>query len=506
MKHISHTFLSFLIFMACVVPGASALTVATEPGGLADAVGDAFGASELIVNGAVDASDFDFISEKMPALRSLDLGGAVISAYDGAPTLTGRTSSPANVLPDCALMLPQLKQLALPADLEAIGDGALGGSGITDVVIPAGVKSIGVSAFAECKSLKAISVPESVGTLGAGAFKGCTALSTAVIQAAVPEVPDELFMGCVGLAEVQVPPTVKTIGNDAFNGCLSMSAFGFPTSLVSIGDRAFYGSGIATADFGVCSNLKSIGGWAFADCNSLATVDFNPSVSSIGTGAFFNDASLMMDVLPAQVTKVRDFAFRGIGGGNKELAVAEAVDSIGAYAFANWSHVQKLVLPESLEYIGDGAMANWTALDSIVAEAPVKVPALGADVWRGVAQKDVKLVVPLALMGDYEAAPQWKEFDVTSKDLSTRIDITDAAVATDGVTARFSGMMLDIDAPVDIVDVTLFDIRGRGYRFQAQTDGKHASVDTSAWNAPVMIVRVLLSDGTVAALKLSRGQ
>ena len=42
----------------------------------------------------------------------------------------------------------------------------------TDVVIPAGVKSIGVSAFAECKSLKAISVPESVGTLGAGAFKG----------------------------------------------------------------------------------------------------------------------------------------------------------------------------------------------------------------------------------------------------------------------------------------------------------------------------------------------
>ena len=505
MKHISHTFLSFLIFMACVVPGASALTVATEPGGLADAVGDAFGAFELTVTGAVDASDFDFISEKMPALRSLDLGGAVISAYDGAPTLTGRTSSPANVLPDCALMLPQLKQLALPADLEAIGDGALGGSGITDVVIPAGVKSIGVSAFAECKSLKAISVPESVGTLGAGAFKGCTALSTAVIQAAVPEVPDELFMGCVGLAEVQVPPTVKAIGNDAFNGCLSMSAFVFPTSLVSIGDRAFYGSGIATADFGVCSNLKSIGGWAFADCNSLATVDFNPSVSSIGTGAFFNDASLMMDVLPAQVTKVRDFAFRGIGGGNKELAVAEAVDSIGAYAFANWSHVQKLVLPESLEYIGDGALANWPALESIVAEAPGKVPALGADVWRGVAQKDVKLVVPLALMGDYEAAPQWKEFDVTSKDLSTRIDITDAAVATDGVTARFSGMMLDIDAPVDIVDVTLFDIRGRGYRFQVQTDGEHASVDTSAWNAPVMIVRVLLSDGTVAALKLSRG-
>ena len=64
MKHISHTFLSFLIFMACVVPGASALTVATEPGGLADAVGDAFGAFELTVTGAVDASDFDFISEK----------------------------------------------------------------------------------------------------------------------------------------------------------------------------------------------------------------------------------------------------------------------------------------------------------------------------------------------------------------------------------------------------------------------------------------------------------
>ena len=504
MKHISHTIISLFVFLACGMPDVAAKTVATEPGGLADAVGDATDATELTVTGAVDASDFDFISEKMPALRSLDLGGAVIAAYNGVPTLTGRTSSPANVLPECSLMLPRLKKLVLPANLESIGDGALGSSGITGVVIPASVKSIGASAFAECKSLEAISVPASVSALGTGAFKGCESLATAIIRAEVAGLPAGLFMGCSRLADVQVPSAVKDIGCDAFNGCSSLSEFGFPSSLVTIGDKAFYGCGIMAADFGGCSKLESIGDWAFADCNGLMAVDFNSAVSSIGKGAFYNDASLILDEMPGRVLDVSDFAFRGIGGGGKELHVAATVDSIGAYAFANWSHVQKLVLPESLEYIGDGAMANWTALDSIVAEAPVKVPALGADVWRGVAQKDVKLIVPLTLMSAYEAAPQWKEFDVTSADTSTRIDIACTPDAIDGVTARFSGMALDIDASVDIADVALFDMQGRGYRFPVRKAGNHASVDTSAWNAPVMIVRILLSDGTVAALKLSR--
>lgn len=504
MNHISRITFSLLLSAVCGVGDMSALTVTATPGALSDAVGNAAGATELIVKGAIDAGDFDFISERMTALQSLDLGDAVIAAYSGAPTAAGRTSSPANTLPECALMLPRLRNIVLPESLTAISDGAFGGAGIVSVVIPGGVRSIGTSAFAECKSLASVVVPSAVSELGHGVFRGCDAMVSASVNAAVDAIPAEMFMGCGKLSEVKLPASVRSIGADAFNGCVSLENVTFPSALVSIGDRAFYGTGICEANFAGGNQLSSIGNWAFADCRELASVKFSDSLASIGKGAFYNDASLALEAFPRNAGKVSDFALRGVGAADGKLLAGTAVDSIGAYALAGWTRVQKLVLPESLEYIGDGAMANWTALDSIIAEAPLSVPALGADVWRGVNQADVKLLVPSALHSEYSAAPQWRDFDVVTKDLSTRTEIVVSVSGDDDITARLKGMTLEIEASEPISDVTLFDLQGRAYQFPFNREGTSASVDTSAWNSRVMIVRVLLSDGTAGAIKLSR--
>ena len=60
-----------------------------------------------------------------------------------------------------------------------------------DVVIPAGVTSIGDKAFAWCSSLKSVEIPKGVTSIGKGAFFGCSSL-----EIVLPEgmnIADEAF-------------------------------------------------------------------------------------------------------------------------------------------------------------------------------------------------------------------------------------------------------------------------------------------------------------------------
>ena len=49
--------------------------------------------------------------------------------------------------------------------------------GVTEVVIPEDVTSIGNFAFYECRSLTSIIIPDSVTEIGEGAFEGCEKLN-----------------------------------------------------------------------------------------------------------------------------------------------------------------------------------------------------------------------------------------------------------------------------------------------------------------------------------------
>ena len=62
--------------------------------------------------------------------------------------------------------------VTIPANLgiTRIGDYAFEGSGITSVIIPSGVTSIGECAFLGCKRLTGITIPPSVISIEAGAI------------------------------------------------------------------------------------------------------------------------------------------------------------------------------------------------------------------------------------------------------------------------------------------------------------------------------------------------
>ncbi|WP_457848591.1 leucine-rich repeat domain-containing protein, partial [Staphylococcus aureus] len=81
-----------------------------------------------------------------------------------------------------------------------IGDGALTGSTIEEIVIPASVTSIGRGAFAACTRLKTIAIPATVTEAGTHLLTGCTALTRVRVMSGA--VPASAFAGCTALAEV----------------------------------------------------------------------------------------------------------------------------------------------------------------------------------------------------------------------------------------------------------------------------------------------------------------
>jgi len=503
MKTVINIFVAIAVSMVAGILPVCALTVESRAGHLHEAVGDEAGtAVALTVIGTMDVRDFEFVSAEMPALAALDLSGTRIVEYNGEATALGRTSAPADVLPECALMCMNLKHVALPVTLAAIADGALGASGIEAIDIPAGVKSLGTAAFGNCRSLKSIVVPAAVENMGINVFKGCTALETATVAASVDELPECTFMGCTALKKVTLPVSLISIGGSAFAGCSALVDCAFPASLTNIGNKAFAGTALAAVDLGNTA-MKSIGDWAFADCANLGVVEFGNELQTMGKGAFYNDATLRLAALPKGLTEVDDFSLRGIGNVGETALADTKVGRIGDFALANWKCVQAFTLPASLRSIGNGAMANWSDVKAIYGTTLLAVPVLGADVWRGVAQNEIDLFVPDNLESQFKATDQWKEFNVKAKN-STTDEMMIQPGREDGVMVHFEGMSLVVEADDEIAGVQLFDVQGRSFILPAYAESRRVVVDTSAWGGAVLIVRVALADGSSAALKLMR--
>ena len=90
-----------------------------------------------------------------------------------------------------------------------------GGTKITEIVIPEGVKEL--YGFANCKTLKTITLPDSIEILGPEAFYGCTALEVANLPANLKyiRVDDDwygsCFENCSSLKELKIPESLTQI-------------------------------------------------------------------------------------------------------------------------------------------------------------------------------------------------------------------------------------------------------------------------------------------------------
>jgi hypothetical protein len=117
----------------------------------------------------------------------------------------------------------------------SIGDDAFSDSGLTTIIIHAGVN------------------------MGAEVFYNCANLESASIDSNTNE---NMFTGCDGLTSIIIDSNVTTIGNFAFTGCSSLTVLEFSTSIEIIGEAAFI------------------------NCSNLVSLTFNGSAPSLGVDAF----------------------------------------------------------------------------------------------------------------------------------------------------------------------------------------------------------------------------
>ena len=91
------------------------------------------------------------------------------------------------------------------------------------VVIPASVKTIGTSAFADCEKLNTL-IFEKGGScsISESAFQGCTLLKTVDLNGSVVSIGERAFMNCKQLSKLRVGKELTEIGIDAFMGCEQM--------------------------------------------------------------------------------------------------------------------------------------------------------------------------------------------------------------------------------------------------------------------------------------------
>ncbi len=210
----------------------------------------------------------------------------------------------------------------IPALVTSIGAFAFAVSGLTSIVIPKSVTSIGDSAFGGNSVLTSVTFEKdsALQTIGSDAF-AYSGLTSIVIPKSVTSIGDSAFYQISVLTSVtfEADSALQTIGSDAFADS-GLTSIEIPKSVTSIGDYAFYQIPVLTSvTFEADSALQTIGIYAFLG-SGLTSIEIPKSVTSIGEGAFDGNSAL------TSVT------FEG-----------NAPSSVGTYTFLN---------------VADGATAN----------------------------------------------------------------------------------------------------------------------------------------------------
>ncbi len=244
-----------------------------------------------------------------------------------------------------------------------------GCTALTDVTMP-NATSLGDNSFSQCTSLTSINLPN-VTTVGKTVFADCTALTTVLMPNAVSI--EDSFYECTALTNVLLP-NVTSVSASAFYGCTALIQIALPKA-VSIGDEAFRGcKALTTVSLG---SAHTIGDNAFTNCASLTDVSI-PNVTTLAPYAF-NSCTALTGISMPNVLSVGNSAFSCSGLTSVTLPNAATV---GDGAFYGCRDLTRAELPNAVS-VGDGAFQYCGLKDvalqstaSIVGNAFDSCPAL----------------------------------------------------------------------------------------------------------------------------------
>ena len=279
----------------------------------------------------------------------------------------------------------------LPSTLESIGRLAFWQTGITRIVIPAGVKEIGDQAFAY-SSVQSAELNCKDAFVDASVFANCSSLISVSFCDGFKALGDKMFYNCSSLETVVLPAGVTWLGVETFRNSGLISIV-IPDSVEHIGEEAGVAAEVGTKNylFADCarltsvvlsSNLVTMSAYCFYNCAALESITYNgyegegnslpKTLTVVGSYAFTNTQSLLQLDMPA-VKDVGQYVFGDTDKKEGETSLASGIvtvsmpslETVGVGLFRNCTALESVTLNNNLKALGSYMFANCTALKNI---------------------------------------------------------------------------------------------------------------------------------------------
>lgn len=295
-----------------------------------------------------------------------------------------------------------------------------------EFTVPAGVTSIGSSAFCSANNLTKVTLSDECETLGADAFSSSKNLKEVVFKGNLTTVGDEAFQG-TGIEQIFIPAKWD-MGKRVFTSCRELKDAEFEEGRKILPQETFY------------------------KCIKLNSVALPESLETIGAAALGDCFSLTQIVVPDNVTTVGEWAFSMLNGPS------------------GYTQLTTVILGEKVNYIGEQCFAGTSTLEEIYSLNPT--PPAMHDGFVPITFSEATLYVPENSLEAYKSAAPWSSFSTIETIPGSGVEDIEADGTVNDVKIENGQIIVDSDAMVEIYTATgQMVYSGTGCSFTAPASG-----------------------------------
>ncbi|MBQ9097843.1 MAG: leucine-rich repeat protein, partial [Clostridia bacterium] len=359
------------------------------------------GTDPLIIGNQAFRFDRALTSISFPA-RLLSIGDEafVQATYGGLASMTFAENCQLMFIGDKAFSKTNLVNVVLPAGVESMGDMVFYDCmALTSVTIGEGMTAIGSQVFAICINLVEVHFPSTLRTMGTNTFFDgttakiiCAKLTTVTFgeNSQLQAIPAGTFAYCTALAEIVIPASVKGITYydheensaykkfvGAFDHCSALTSVIFEegTQCAVIGAYAFSQSGLK--EIVLPSSVSTLGKRAFY-ATKITTLVIPETCTNFGVGAFYECEKLETVVLNTKATALAEDMFSGCSA-LTEIVIPETVSDLSAsYIFHECSSLRKVTILGTVKVLGKSIFEDCSSLAEINLPEGLEVISSGA--------------------------------------------------------------------------------------------------------------------------------
>lgn len=243
-----------------------------------------------------------------------------------------------------------------------------GAAGITGLVLPPNIATIGNYAFQDCTALTGgLTLPKSLKSLGSGAFLNCQFTSLVIPNdTALTVINASAFENNALTGSLALPASITTVGASAFGNTEAnkkmnkgnlLTNVTFMANSVDVGSKAFQWNAITNNPFASNTMFTGMGDYAFEGNNLSGAISLEKFVPSVlAKGVIANNPLITKLALSPQWLYIPDNSFKGLTN-LTELVIPSGnqIHRIGASAFQDCTSLRSINLNNAaLQDTGNG--------------------------------------------------------------------------------------------------------------------------------------------------------